>query len=319
MAQPIFVVGRNRSGTKWLSNILANHSDIACVQHERSGGILETNAFRNCPDVFGDLSINDNYYGFLAFFLKSNFFRCSGLAEEVLYEKRFTSYFAFFRFIMDKVAEREQKGHWLQKSDSLLLPTLLEHYPDAKFIVIRRLDVRANVSSSLVLRHYSPFSGELKHDITLRAVLRELLSYYLHQKTEEYYRGRPNLTFVTYEDLLSDKKAVIERLCEILNLPFQEAILEDIYLKNTSFGVKTKREEILTKKHQQAITLLSPTLKALPVGLFRIPFVARRKLLQVRTSEARFVPGTFRLYREEAKSYREAAEESAEAQDSLIK
>ena len=29
--RPIFVIGLNRSGTKWLSNELAKHPQIACV------------------------------------------------------------------------------------------------------------------------------------------------------------------------------------------------------------------------------------------------------------------------------------------------
>ncbi|MCK4320989.1 sulfotransferase [candidate division WOR-3 bacterium] len=40
MASPIFVIGKNRSGTKWLSNVIANHKDVACIQHELFGGIL---------------------------------------------------------------------------------------------------------------------------------------------------------------------------------------------------------------------------------------------------------------------------------------
>ncbi len=42
---PIFIVGTNRSGTKWLSNILANHPDVAAVQTERTLGIVETYMF----------------------------------------------------------------------------------------------------------------------------------------------------------------------------------------------------------------------------------------------------------------------------------
>ncbi|MBA7629902.1 hypothetical protein ES703_37409 [subsurface metagenome] len=49
MASPIFVIGKNRSGTKWLSNVIANHKDIACIQHELFGGILEANVISRMP------------------------------------------------------------------------------------------------------------------------------------------------------------------------------------------------------------------------------------------------------------------------------
>ncbi|MFW6008127.1 MAG: hypothetical protein ACOCP8_02575 [archaeon] len=41
--EKIFVIGKNRSGTKWLSNTVANHKDVFCVQRPGAGGILETN------------------------------------------------------------------------------------------------------------------------------------------------------------------------------------------------------------------------------------------------------------------------------------
>lgn len=74
MASPIFVIGRNRSGTKWLSNIIASHHDVAAVQHEEHFGILEaTDVFLNMPILFGDLSIAENYMGFLDCFSQTDF------------------------------------------------------------------------------------------------------------------------------------------------------------------------------------------------------------------------------------------------------
>ena len=57
--RPIFVIGKNRSGTKWLSNTISNHSKIACVRSHEFGGILETNVFFNMPNTFGDLAIKE--------------------------------------------------------------------------------------------------------------------------------------------------------------------------------------------------------------------------------------------------------------------
>lgn len=49
MPLPVFVVGRNRSGTTWLANQLCEHPDIAGVQQERRHGIHES-AYFGCLD-----------------------------------------------------------------------------------------------------------------------------------------------------------------------------------------------------------------------------------------------------------------------------
>jgi hypothetical protein len=109
--QPIFVVGRNRSGTKWLSNILANHASIAAVQHPEGNwsGMLSTNLLSQFPKVFGDLRNNENRSGFIACFA---------------------------------VAPEGAQPH-------ASLPP--QPVPEGKFVVIRRTNVLDNTRSSLAL------------------------------------------------------------------------------------------------------------------------------------------------------------------------
>ena len=151
MSDAIFVFGKNRSGTKWLSNLIANHSDVACLQLASSSGIAETNLFQNFPDTFGDLTHKENRLAFLACYTRTTAFKISGLSERDLYEQRFDSYFEFFDQLMNKVAGRAQKAYWLQKGSSLELPQVIKHYPKAKFVIIRRGDAKANILSNLTL------------------------------------------------------------------------------------------------------------------------------------------------------------------------
>ena len=44
---PIFVVGSNRSGTTYISNILASSNLITAVQHEEHFGIHESSYFNH--------------------------------------------------------------------------------------------------------------------------------------------------------------------------------------------------------------------------------------------------------------------------------
>ena len=299
MAHAIFVFGKNRSGTKWLSNLIANHSDVACMQQARGGGIMETNLFRNCPAVFGDLAVNENNLAFLAFFTRSSLFKLSGLSEQDLYERRFYSYFEVFDHVMNKVARKEQKGTWLQKGDSLELPQVIEHYPEAKFIVIRRGDAKANIISNLAL-----FTRDASEEVRAQkpsnsAVVQQTFSYYLHKKIEEKYAGRPNVKTVFFEDLKARKREVIEEVCRFVGLPFEEQMVEEQFGKNSSFSKDAKREEVITGAQHRLIDTLSPVLDNLPLFVLATLFNAREAVARRNPSRNRFINGTLSLYREE--------------------
>ncbi len=82
-ATPIFVIGRSRSGTKWLSNILLNHTAVAGVQSERKLGIAETDVFGAMQRVVGDLRRAENYVAFIAIWSQTDFFLASGADAEM--------------------------------------------------------------------------------------------------------------------------------------------------------------------------------------------------------------------------------------------
>ena len=299
MANAIFVFGKNRSGTKWLSNLIANHSDVACMQQAKGGGIMETNLFRNCPAVFGDLAVNENNLAFLAFFTRSSLFKLSGLSEQDLYERRFYSYFEFFDHVMNKVARKEQKGTWLQKGDSLELPQVIEHYPEAKFIVIRRGDAKANIISNLALFTRDASAEVRAQKPSNAAVVQQTFSYYLHKKIEEKYAHRSNVKTVFFEDLKARKREVIEEVCRFVGLPFEEQVVEEQFGKNSSFSKDAKREEVITGAQHRLIDTLSPVLDNLPLFVLATLFNAREAVARRNPSRNRFINGTLSLYREE--------------------
>ncbi len=40
--KPVFIIGTNRSGTTWVGNLLAAHSDVAAIVHEKHKEIHES-------------------------------------------------------------------------------------------------------------------------------------------------------------------------------------------------------------------------------------------------------------------------------------
>jgi len=85
MIKKIFVIGKNRSGTKWLSNTIANHQKIACIQRPGAGGILETNIINRMPNIFGTLKKDNNFIGFIECFSQTNYFKLLHVEKEELY------------------------------------------------------------------------------------------------------------------------------------------------------------------------------------------------------------------------------------------
>ena len=299
MSNAIFVFGKNRSGTKWLSNLIANHSEVVCLQLASSSGILETNLFRNFSDVFGNLSHKENRLAFLACYTRTNAFKLSGLSEQDLYNRRFDSYFDFFDHVMNVVACRAGKAYWLQKGVSLELPQVIRHYPEAKFVIIRRGNAKANIVSNLVL-----FTRDGPAEVRARKpsnsdVVQQTFSYYLHKKLEEKYARLPNVKTVFFEDLKTRKREVLEEVCRFTGLTFEEGMLGEHFDQNSSFSRGAKRDAVISDAQGRLIDALCPVLDALPLLALLSIFNAREAVARHRPSRKRFTRGTFRLYHEE--------------------
>lgn len=299
MSNAIFVFGKNRSGTKWLSNLIANHSEVSCLQLASSSGILETNLFRNFPAVFGDLAHKENRLAFLACYTRTNAFKCSGLSERDLYEQRFESYFDFFGHVMGTAARRAGKAYWLQKGNSLELPQVTQHYPGAKFVIIRRGDARASIISNLALDIRDAPAEVRARKLSNSAVVQQTFSYYLHRKIEEKYDHLPNVKTVFFEDLKTRKREVLEEVCCFAGLTFEEEMLGEYFSQNSSFSKGIKRDTVVSSAQSRLIDALCPVLDALPLFALAFLFDAREAVALRRPSRRRFTPGTFRLYQEE--------------------
>lgn len=304
MSVGIFVVGRNRSGTKWLANSVSNHPDVASIRSARSmrTGVLEANLFQHFPAMFGDLSVDDHYYAFLASFKHSNYFLLTGLPESVLYEKRHADYLSLFRFLMERTAELRGKSVWLQKGSSLMLPELHRAFPDARFVVIQRMHVRENVRSSIAL-------GARGKDLERhkpKRVARELLSYYLHRATERAYLRHPNVLRVAYEDLRERRESTLREVCAFVGLTFDPSVLEDHYKPNSSFVART-RDGVLTPLDVRVFQMLHPLTRAVPGPLLRYFHGLEQRVMGPRVQGRRLISGAFGMYRSEVERSEAAA------------
>ncbi len=286
--KPVFVIGKNRSGTKWLSNIIGNHPDVAAVQGEDFTGILESNLFFQFPKVFGDLRDSENYCAMAACFSRTSFFQCTGLDERVLFAAKIDDYHEFFRHVMNAYAAKENKPHWLQKTNPLVLPQLHAAFPDAQFIITNR-DITDSIRSSLALAKRNGTKGS--------SIFSEMALYHLGEKIYNQFRGKSNVMFVTFEDLKGNKEAATKRICEFLRLQFDARMLEDAYQKNTSFKNGSSRANALSRTEERCISLFGPLARRIPLGLlkaFRRMFGRNRN-----PNRSRFISGSFLTLRKQ--------------------
>jgi len=238
MKKQIFIIGRNRSGTKWLSNILANNVEVTAVQREGAGGILECNLLRNYPLNFNLKNIEDKT-AFEILFKESNFHRCSGIKGKVLLNKNYSSFFDFFEKYMDEIAENRKTTYWLQKAGSYSLPSLYQYFTNAKFIIIQRENVVDNVLSNVLLQN-----DNIKKISTLK-IIKSVKGYWQHKKTEKKYSRKKHILTVKYEDLKNDTEGLTKEICDFIGIGYNKKMLDVVYKPNTSFKNK-KRENFHT-------------------------------------------------------------------------
>ncbi|MCF8095112.1 MAG: sulfotransferase [Desulfobacteraceae bacterium] len=294
MSQPIFVVGKDRSGTKWLSNIIASHNDIACVQRSDAGGILESNTLSRMYNIFGTLKHEDNFIGFLELKSKTDFFQLTGLSKDLFYSKRPISYYSFFRELMDMFAEKSNKSFWVQKADTLLLDSLYKEFPNAKFVLIER-NPTDNIKSTIGLR-------KRKNPDYPKNMLGELARYVYRIKINKLYKDKKNVMLIDFKDLQTNRKNAVDRICKFLSIQINDDMLTDAFEKNTSFKTRNDKEKILNCYDIAKIKLLLPILSAIPLYAYKILHkihLRLKPLSRLHKERDQFIPGSFELLKEE--------------------
>ncbi|MEL7537969.1 MAG: sulfotransferase [Pseudomonadota bacterium] len=226
MPEPILVVGLNRSGTKWLSNILCNHPQIAGVQSKRARGILETNLFHRMQEKF-DLRSGDDYVGFVELWKKTEFFQVTGEDAEYLYslDPRPLSFVRIFELVMQRFAIRRSARFWLQKCDPERALGIGLKLSNVRVVAIRR-DTLATAQSMKQLNVNTGRSFSL-----LKSLPGQVRSERLLKRVEQRF----DCITIDYDELRSDPAAATRSVCKQLSIDFEESLLEVKFEPNTSF------------------------------------------------------------------------------------
>ena len=245
---PVFIVGAPRSGTTLLQYMLRSHPALSLPTGESHFFIP---LYRNAA-AYGDLSKLENVRRVFqameaqsAEFLHTDLhgikFGVETLARESVAEGRATMR-DIINGLFEKNAAGEGKPRWGDKTPYyvLHLPKLLEWWPDAQIIHIIR-DGR-DVALSMFAR---------RHDF------RAYNTYHAAKLWEQYVETGHTLgqqlppaqyLELRYEDMISDQKAALQKICSFLGEAYSDDLLE--YKKSGEAG-KTPLLQKPVKKDNQ--------------------------------------------------------------------
>ena len=267
---PIFVVGSNRSGTTYISNILASSNLITAVQHEEHFGIHESSYFNHIYGRYGDIKNWSHYVEFIEATINSDYFRLTGVTREELYGLYPATYHSVFRFVMDRLATKENASYWIEKSPNhaLELDLIAKCYPDALFISIKR-NLKSVVRSSLGLKFkYNPSRVENKK-YRLNSIKGVVFNYYRTYKSIASFskRNSKKILNVNYEDLVANQEKTLDTVKHFININ-SDLVYSNQFSKNSSFNKSKVSESFFSKHELSKIKLHENVYKKMPLIFF---------------------------------------------------
>lgn len=264
MCVPVFVLGKQRSGTTWLANQLCRHPSIAGVQHEEHHGVHESAFFSHVSGRYGDLSYRVNFIEFVEVMAAADYFRLAGAGKDYLYSLWPCDYATVFRRVMERYATEREASHWLEKTPTHTpcVARLAESFPDARFVAVVR-DVREVVESSLARPR--PAGFETRARLRWHLILRTVTSWaYYSAVIRRFSRHSRRILVLEFEDLRSDLEATLRAVCDFLGLPFDPEMCVGEYRPNTSFEEEAAREAVLSWTERKLVSGLAGWLSLVP-------------------------------------------------------
>ena len=237
MPKPLFIVGKHRSGTTLIGNLMINHPNVSGVSDENHEGIHESAFFSYLDGRYGDLHNFQNYVEFLSVFANSDYFKlCKGNFEEFL-NLYPVSYSDVFRKLMDDFAIKQNTSFWVEKTPNHThyIQRIGNYYENAKFIGIKR-DIIDVVRSLLYLLKNKKWNIFQRY----KTVAKVTVDKYLCDREMELLKKRSpsKIVIVQFDELIEERTKTMKRIFEFLDL--KNNPVQSDYKKNSSFKTNQK-------------------------------------------------------------------------------
>lgn len=259
LSKYIFIIGVSRSGTSLIRRILNSSSQIAiCDETHFLGHLLPFEGKRYQFRKFGDLSKDENVRKLIDYIYSDEFAKGTkykpmnwqwkwiienedkeNFVQRILSTDR--SEQALFAVIMQIFADGRGKSIKGEKTPVHLryVPTLMNWYPNAKIIHMLR-DPRAIFVSDLRRRRDLPITPPFKqlkqHPFLFKLFIMLQITFVWFESLWRYNRYKKdypnNYYLLKFEDLILDPKNQIMRLCDFLEVEFQEEMLNQTVISH---------------------------------------------------------------------------------------
>lgn len=270
MPNPVFVIGKGRSGTTWLATQLSMHPDIAGVCDEEAYGIIESAYFSHVHGRYGDLKIDSNFVEFVEVMSATDYFQLAGADRRFLYSLP-RNYEEIFRIVMDEFAKKNGANYWVEKTPAHthVLKEIARYYPDAKFIgILRPLDQVAESTIAFYNKN-KWLMGPTQSRMV--AIIRIAVAWvYYNKLLKRFARQSNRMLVVDYRDLVSDPEPTMRNICSYIGVGYDPRLNEQTYRRHTSFKDGVHREDILGPKERALIPLVATVSKLIPLPLMHL-------------------------------------------------
>lgn len=212
----IFLISQPRAGSTLLQRMLHEHSKIATVGEPwfllpalNDDFELKVGRKVNYDKKLANLAIKE----FISNNSKKN--------------HRVKMYLNLYRSISSEITINQSKTFFLDKTPRYyhIIDEIIEAFPGAKIIILTRnpLDIFNSILNTWVKKEYG-LLAKFKEDL-LQAP--KLLSKRINH---------PNIYHIKYEDLITDQKNELFKLCNYLNIDFEEELMQIESSKSWLFG-----------------------------------------------------------------------------------
>lgn len=219
---PIFVIGRHRSGTTWVANVLAGYHGVYALRHESHRGVHESAFFSHLVPHCRGGRTQEDLLCIKHLFERSDFFLLTGLTEGPDILRNGPA--GYFRKVMDAAAQARGAHFWLEKTPAHTLHArfIVRSFPDAFILAIVRR------ASDVVASNVHGF-GDPR---SLRAWFRQSLVTGIYEKVA---RGNASLV-VRYEDLCDDFRGTMRIIESRLGLGKGSHLHDEGLGRNSSYS-----------------------------------------------------------------------------------
>jgi hypothetical protein len=233
----IFIVGRRRSGTSFVRNILNLHSDVwisaepGFFKTGRHKGVFETITPLFPFDT--DAKINDLFTLLGSGAIRNKYWENPKLDLERVktdFKNSAREYGDLIRITLKERARFEGKSIFGEKTPGNIhhIPLLSEWFPDSKFIHIIR-DPRAVFVSEINRVPYRHYLFKKSNPISRLFIFIYICfdwqkNIHLHHKYKTAYMG--TYLFIRFSQLYTQLEREIKRICDFIGIDFEEAMLD---------------------------------------------------------------------------------------------